>query len=83
MSGALEAGDAVFIKDDISEARQLQEGHGGWNEEMAPVGFTYVFNHIMAFVSLIHSRIANMWICAKLVLIFAFIDSLFVSNTQL
>lgn len=53
MSGALEAGDAVFIKDDISEARQLQEGHGGWNEEMAPVGFTYVFNHIMAFVSLI------------------------------
>jgi len=33
----LQAGDAVFINNNISEARRLQEGHGGWNEEMAPV----------------------------------------------
>jgi len=33
----LQAGDAVFINNDISEARRLQEGHGGWNEEMALV----------------------------------------------
>lgn len=30
-------GDAVMIKNEIDEARKLQEGHGGWNDGMTEV----------------------------------------------
>ena len=32
-----EAGDAVMVRNVADEAEKLQEGHGGWNEDMAEV----------------------------------------------
>ena len=32
-----EAGDAVRVRSVAEEAEKLQEGHGGWNEDMAEV----------------------------------------------
>lgn len=34
MSPAFKSGDLVIINDDIELVKQLQEDHGGWNEEM-------------------------------------------------
>ena len=34
---ALEPGDAVMVTSAMDEAEKLQEGHGGWNENMAEV----------------------------------------------
>lgn len=36
-------GEAVKILEDVNNVRDLQEGHGGWNDEMQAVGFNNIF----------------------------------------
>ena len=32
-------GEVVKIEKDVNSVRELQEGHGGWNSDMAPVNY--------------------------------------------
>ena len=43
---AFQPGDAVTVRNVIDEAEKLQEGHGGWNEDMAEVRMYYVVEQL-------------------------------------
>ena len=38
-------GDEVIIKTDKNQVKELQDGHGGWNESMISVSLFYILLH--------------------------------------
>lgn len=36
-------GEAVTIHEDFNAVRELQDGHGGWNDRMKPVTISFEF----------------------------------------
>ena len=53
--------DVVRVVNDISQVHSLQDGHGGWSDDMALV--SVVFAYMCAYIS-VHM---NVYVCASCV----------------
>jgi len=47
-----EVGDRVRVALDVATLKELQEGHGGWNDKMEEVQYPQNISHFLCFILL-------------------------------